>query len=612
VYTFTPSFDITLLHSTQTTLTVAIVEPTYGVTLLNKDPDTFPLLNCQSSQTADTTTCTTPLHLPSNTNIQSVQVVLEALADTPSATGRVLHKQKVNLQSPISYFHNTEMDAIAKQSGSSKEYAVAGSTIVGLSLGSANFLRMLKLMSFVEVMLYFDVDYPSIVEGMFGMFRDPSQVGFLTTLILGNSARSNVCSLPSVFVKRGHTSCSVFSRQLMFYLMVGLILLLKLFARLLSKYLPDSLGFLKRTATKVHDKLNFEYFYNYIDAYFFGISLESFISLFSAVDSYNNINYTLFYADKFIASFTILAEVILIFLGILFIHKSSNRIPSKSSKFPNTPKRQVKVNHKESKMTMILNSYDFTLKRNVRKDKFHGEYILPAIQLKSLLAGLIVVTLQSHRIIHVMFVTALQAGVIYFSLYRRNFSEWREWFVNITMHSGLLVCSLLAFALSLTSSSTTSPSAIYFSIGLPIVSLISIIFLINILNMLYSAVLPIIEYCNSNKSGKNKVQNATSDTNFKSARMVVESTDTPFLKSVLKDGSNSNDPIFNFLVSISTFGNRHDKQNSSTRGLPRKLKVSNLFLNQSVTRSLSQPKVPEVRQQENKTDQQISEPYDHQ
>jgi len=188
---------------------------------------------------------------------------------------------------------------------------------------------------------------------------------------------------------------------------------------------------------------------------------------------------------------------------------------------PNSPK--------ESAFIQVLKNYEFMLKRNFKQEKFHGEYILPAVQLKSVLSSLVVVILQKSPAAHIILVTCFQAAVVYFTAYRRNFKEYREWLVSITMHSGLLFCYILCLSLVFTSQSSISPSTLYFSIGMPIVFIIGIIFLINIINMILSAVDAIREYL---KPKSNKVtQQQLQESKFGLADL---QTPTPLLSPTTK------------------------------------------------------------------------------
>jgi hypothetical protein len=520
LYTFTPSFQASILSNAGLNppiLSVEPVEPTYGLKLSSESAT--PLTNCQPSIYTDSTTCDAEVNIPSDQAIQSVQVVMSIFTDISDGS-KTIKQQQVYLETPISIYLNKALDTVSQKGGESIQYTVLGSTIIGLSVGSSNFLQMLKLMSFVEVMLYFDVDYPSCAESMFQMFRDSSQIGFLSKLLLGNSAKSNACQLPYVFAKRGHTSCSMVSRQLMFYFIVGILAFIKLMCWVISKRSSESTES-KSIFAKINEKLNFEYFYNYIDAYFFGISLESFISLTSAKSSYYSINIALFYADKLTSSFTILSAFIIIVLGIAFIYKNSKS--KKKAKLENSGPLQPN-SPKESAFNQVLKNYEFMLKRNFKQEKFHGEYILPAVQLKSVLSSLVVVILQKSPAAHIILVTCFQAAVVYFTAYRRNFKEYREWLVNITMHSGLLFCYILCLSLVFTSQSSISPSTLYFSIGMPIVFIIGIIFLINVINMILSAVDSIREYL---KPKSNKVkQNQLHESKF---GLIDIHTPTPLL-----------------------------------------------------------------------------------
>jgi len=503
LYAFTPFFQPSVLLNpglNPPILNVEPVEPSYGLQLSSESAT--PLTNCLASPFTDSTTCDAQVDIPSNQAIQSVQVMMTIFTDISDGS-KTIKQQQVYLDIPISYYQSYPVDTAAHKVGETIKYSVLGSTIVGLSLGSPNFLQMLKLMSFVEVMLYFDVDYPSCTESMFQMFRDSSQISFLSRLILGNSAKSNACQLPSVFAKRGHTSCSVVSMQLMFYFIVGIQALIKLICWIISKKLSEYKSTtMKKVFIKINDKLNFEYFYNYIDAYFFGISLESFISLTTAESSYYSINISLFYADKLASTLTLLSAIIIVVLGIAFIYK--NRKSNTVANFESSgPLRSHLA--KESTIDQVLRNYEFTLKRNLKQEKFQGEYILPAVQLKSVLCSLIIVVLHSSPVAQIILVACLQIGVIYLTLYRRNFKEHREWLVNITMHSGLLFCYILCLSLVFTSQSSISPSTLYFSIGIPIVFIIGVIFLVNIINMILTSIIAIIGFI---RSRSNKVSNS--------------------------------------------------------------------------------------------------------
>jgi len=503
IYTFSPYIDPTsLLSSANSFVSISVVEPSQGITL----PPAFstPFSDCFKSTSSDSTVCEVLLNIPSDTSIHSVQVRLEVTQEERFESA-ILSTQEIYLDKPITHFHNTAIDSFSSQGGSSMQYTVLGSTIIGLSFGIPNLLTFLKLMSFVEVLLYFDVEYPSCVEKMFKMFKDSSRVSYVSSLILGPAAYDNVCRLGRVFVKRGHTTCSIVGRQLMFFVLISTLLMIKAGSWFATLKLRQSTSKLKNIFQKVNNKLNLEYFYNYLDAYFFVITLESIISLTSKQNSYYNFNQGLFMADKLFAFLTLIVCGIMITIGTAFVYLK-NRNPSREPE--SEPPSALLVKPSEPSMNSprksIWDNLEFILNKLVRQDKFHGEYIIPGIQIKSLLCAIALTTLTKFSLLTIVLATVLQGGVVYLSFSRSNFKQRREWAISLITHSCLLVCSILGFIIRL--DVIESPLSLYYGVGFPIVFIIALIFLANLINLIYTTILKLLNYFKSrslNKVGLN-------------------------------------------------------------------------------------------------------------
>jgi len=491
----------------------------------------FPFSTCYQSVYRDTTICEVDVYLPPDTNIVNKQVVLTIVQDIVTNEG-FLAKQELQLDPPISHFHNPSLDAVSVNSAKGMEYTVLGSALIGVSTGSFNILRLVKLMSFVEVLLYFDVDYPSCTEAMFSRFRDSSRISFLSSLTLGAASRDNVCRLPEVFLTRGHSSCSIVSRQFMFYFTIALLLAVKAVAWLVSLKVPSRYARIQKISKLVFNKLDLEHFYNYFDSYFFPVSLESIISILGDKTVYISLNNDLFISDKVFAAVTLSLGSACIVLGTLFVYRTNRAQKRSIESLPALPDTQ-----NTSKVQALLDRFNFMAKRVEPRDRFHGEYILPATQLKSLLAAVILVTLQSSSFATIILVTILQAGLVYLSLYRPNFTLFREYFTTLSMHSGLFICSVLAFPLALITP-PTSPSTTYYSIGVPIVTIIVIVFIINLGNMIYGAAEKIIKIIRNRSS---KIEAASSEKNS----MVISGellTPTKLPKILVTGGAKGEEP----------------------------------------------------------------------
>jgi len=422
--------------------------------------------------------------LPSETSLSGLQIEIQVLNDI--ANDRVvLRKQKVLLLAPINYFHSASLQKGIEVAGKTAGYLVAGTGAIGITIGSPYMLSSLKLLSFIEVMVYFNVRFPASVELLFSTFFSTSDASFLANLILGKQSATSVereCTLPGVLRERGKSTCSFIRSQFTLILFLLAIVFIRLMIFFFLRISRRRFQRFTSWAEKLQRVVGVQYVYNYVDACAFKILLDASVTLL-----YGNLGQTtqrlaISLLEKAIASFFIMFILTLIAASTYSIAKLTKMSPDSSST-PLDPHSWPPSTASQS----IISTFKFCTDSSTLIRGRLGQYLLPSLQLKALFCAVIISSLQYYPLIHISLTCGIQICVLVLCVKRESLKVKREWVVALIVHVGLLVCYLLS--LPLYNPSLLSPRSIYFYIGLPITLSILIIFIFNIYNSVHAIVL---------------------------------------------------------------------------------------------------------------------------
>jgi len=478
-YTLQPSLNLILYNNM---FNFSIVQPEQGVAI---HPNSFSCNPVRNNKRI----CILPSTLPQDMMVESVQVKLQ-LFSVITDVNLYVNPQVVLLSPPISYYSAKDIHAAFTTIGETIDIVTLSSTALSVMIGSTTLLKPLQLLSYIEVIIYLNVIFPTCTEDLFSMISSQSKLSYLPNLIFRTELHAKHYELPDLFAKRGHRNVSLLQRQVTFYLIIVLLILIKYFFMWLSHLASKKSVKLSNLLMKFSNNYNFQYFYSYIDAGYFKISMHAVIStVYLKHSELPQISPFLYIFDLAVAIATLTAFLInTAFTFYATNYFAKNR--SKSDHQNNTKDaNQISTTQRFSRLHkakyLLLSYYECTVKKVNLEGKLHGKYTTAALQTRSLLCVVIVALIFTQPIAQVATVAIIQLSSVYVYLIRQNFKLKSDWFFGMVIHSAILFACLFTLPLAISFDKLNLKQQ-YFYVGLPIAILILTTFIANISSMVWA------------------------------------------------------------------------------------------------------------------------------
>lgn len=320
-------------------------------------------------------------------------------------------------------------------------------------------------------------------------FFATSDASLLADYFLGKESAATEeleCRLPGVLRERGKSTCSFIRSQFITILFLSVFCSVKLILFLTLLYSKYRLQCVSSWAQKIQAELGVQYIFNYLDSCAFKILLDAFVTLLYGRLDFATKGFSIFLFEKILAGLTIILILALITLSIYSIRKIGNSKFDKSS-----TSIQTAANHVSRLQLAIISSFTFCTESSVFIKGYIGQYLLPSLQLKALLCAIILTSLQYHPLIHILSICVIQLLLLAVCTNMNNFRVKRDWTITMIVQIGLLVCCILSTLLY--NPSLFSPRSTHFYIGIPITTIIFMIFTANFYNTIYTSVIKIRE-----------------------------------------------------------------------------------------------------------------------
>ena len=428
-------------------------------------------------------TCSSKVEIKDRVEINNEDIVLEINSMKELAPGVVVPKQIIPLSNRISYYRESAQQ-IQSIKGLSTGVTTAGKAATAVSLVSsgASFAGFLKLTQYIEMLLYFNVAYPSNFQAFLGFF---SQNLFDFMFNPFEKLSDPRCSLEYTYRNNG-IDCLLLQNAGQIYMIAGGLIALKYLSKLL-KWSSRSMPKLSRVFGKPDDYLIMGAWLMLFDGVMFDLLLAAGINMKrSELSSWSiSLNTIL----SCIMALLYLIETVFCIVYLHYFHKQKvcSELKIKIQKLTG------KVSLKVRLLTWIkeLKIDYYTQGRN--QASFVSRFSVALFKIRSLLSVAFLLSFFDSPKLQIGSIVALHATTAVLLLVRRPSSSRLENLRVLTSEISLAVSMSIAAVLS-DPSLMPSQKKRYWYLGFSLIGIIGFLFMVNIASSIVEAVMTVKEF----------------------------------------------------------------------------------------------------------------------